>query len=154
MLSLLAFLRPFPFAASFIIAIFAAILPIIVNTMAAHNELGKWGEQKAADYLEGKGYHIVERDWRLNRRDLDIIAVDGATMVFVEVKTRRNNVFMEPEQSVDYRKRRSLVIIANAFVKLNHVSMPLRFDIVTVTGTTDDCCEINHIENAFLPSPF
>ena len=65
--------------------------------MAAHNELGKWGEDLATAYLEQKGYTIVERDWKSGRRDIDIIAIDGNTVVFVEVKTRKNNVFGEPE---------------------------------------------------------
>lgn len=52
--------------------------------MARHNELGKWGEQYAADYLQGLGYDIIERDWRFGHRDIDIIArtSDGTTVVF------------------------------------------------------------------------
>ena len=60
--------------------------------MAAHNELGKWGEDLAAEYLEKKGYTIVERDWKSGRRDIDIIALDDDVVVFVEVKTRRNSL--------------------------------------------------------------
>ena len=67
--------------------------------MAAHNELGKWGEDLAAAYLEQKGYTIMERDWKSGRRDIDIIARDGNIVVFVEVKTRRSSVFGEPEGS-------------------------------------------------------
>lgn len=70
--------------------------------MAAHNELGTWGEQCAVEYLRRKGYVILERDWKSGHRDLDIIAFDGATMVFVEVKTRRNRMFADPEMAVDY----------------------------------------------------
>ena len=57
--------------------------------MAAHNELGQWGEEVATDYLRRKGYTIVERDWKSGHRDLDIIAMDGQTLVVVEVKRRR-----------------------------------------------------------------
>ena len=58
--------------------------------MAEHNDLGKWGEDEAALYLEDEGYTIIDRDWRLGRRDLDILAYtpDGNTLVVVEVKTR------------------------------------------------------------------
>ena len=58
--------------------------------MAEHNELGKWGEELAAKYLEQKGYVIRDRDWRQGKLDLDIVAVadDGETVVFVEVKAR------------------------------------------------------------------
>ena len=69
--------------------------------MAAHNELGKWGEDLASDYLEQKGYTIMERDWKSGRRDIDIIARDGNIVVFVEVKTRRSSVFGEPEEAID-----------------------------------------------------
>jgi putative endonuclease len=77
--------------------------------MAAHNELGTWGEQCAVEYLRRKGYVILERDWKSGHRDLDIIAFDGATMVFVEVKTRRNRMFADPEMAVDYVIRGRLV---------------------------------------------
>ena len=68
--------------------------------MAAHNELGEWGEEVAVRYLEQKGYVILERDWKSGHRDIDIIAQDKDTIVFVEVKTRRNRLFAEPEMSV------------------------------------------------------
>lgn len=57
--------------------------------MAEHNELGKWGEDEAARFLQRKGFTILERDWRVGKRDLDIIALkeDGKLLVFVEVKT-------------------------------------------------------------------
>ena len=72
--------------------------------MATHNELGAWGEELAAAFLRQKGYVIVERNWKMGHRDIDIIAKDDDMMVFVEVKTRRNRVFGEPEDAVDYRK--------------------------------------------------
>ena len=67
--------------------------------MAQHNELGKWGENMAAQYLIDKGYAIRHRDWKSGRRDIDIVAVtpDGSTLAFVEVKTRRDRLFSEPE---------------------------------------------------------
>lgn len=122
--------------------------------MAAHNDLGRWGEEMAAQYLEHKGYTVVERNWKWGHRDLDIVAIDAGCLVVVEVKTRRNQAFMAPEKAVDRRKIQSLCIAANAFVKLRHVGMPLRFDIITVTGTSTDDCEIDHIQEAFTPLAF
>ena len=93
--------------------------------MAAHNELGTWGEQCAVEYLRRKGYVILERDWKSGHRDLDIIAFDGATMVFVEVKTRRNRMFADPEMAVDYVIRgRSLPLrgVHSGYIKLNTLS--------------------------------
>jgi putative endonuclease len=118
--------------------------------MAAHNELGVWGERIAEAYLRRKGYVIVERDWHSGHRDIDIIAMDGMTMVFVEVKTRRNRMFTDPEMAVDYRKIRNLRLSANHYVKFKRLDFDLRFDVVTVVGTPDGPTpEIDHIEDAF-----
>ncbi len=122
--------------------------------MAAHNELGKWGEQVAARYLAQKGYRLLARNWKDGHRDLDIVAADGSTLVVVEVKTRRNNVFNEPEEAVDWRKVRSLSLAAGKYVKIHGIDADIRFDIVAVTGTDDDNCRVNHIENAFLPAGY
>lgn len=117
--------------------------------MAEHNDLGAWGEQCAEMYLRRKGYIILERDWHSGHRDIDIIAMDGMTMVFVEVKTRRNRMFVDPEFAVDYRKIRNLRLAANHYVKYKRIDYDLRFDIVTVVGMPPNEPEINHIEDAF-----
>lgn len=119
--------------------------------MAAHNDLGFWGEQVAADYLTSKGYRILHRNWQCGRRDIDIVATDMATLVIVEVKTRRNNSFTEPEAAVDRQKIKSLAIAANSYIKQLQTDMPVRFDIITVTGTPDTDFRINHIADAFMP---
>ena len=119
--------------------------------MAAHNELGKWGEQIAAQYLEEKGYSILARDWKDGHRDLDLVAMDGDTLVFVEVKTRSKNFFNNPAEAVDWRKVRSLSMIANKFVKLYQIDADIRFDIVAVVGDGGSHFEVNHITDAFLP---
>lgn len=121
--------------------------------MALHNDLGKWGEEMAAEYLERKGFRIIERDWRIGHRDIDIIAIDCDTLVIVEVRTRRNNVFIEPELTIDKKKIRSLMLAANTYVKTHYLDadQSVRFDIVTVLGANGSDCKINHIENAFVP---
>ena len=119
--------------------------------MAAHNELGQWGEDLAAAYLQGKGYQIVERDWKSGHRDIDIIARDEAgTIVFVEVKTRRNRVFGEPEEAIDYRKMQSLQQAINHYIKLHHINSQVRFDIISIVGTPGSEPEINHIKDVTL----
>jgi len=117
--------------------------------MAAHNELGQWGEEMAADYLQQKGYTIMERNWKSGHRDLDIIAQDDETVVFVEVKTRHNRLFTDPEDAVGYQKIQHLRQAANHYIKYRHINQEVRFDIVTVTGTIGEFPEIEHIENAF-----
>lgn len=121
--------------------------------MAAHNELGKWGEELAMRFLEQKGYAVLHHDWKCGKRDLDIIAVtpERDTLVVVEVKTRRNNLFTEPEEAVTPQKMRNIGIAANAYMKAQRVGLPLRFDIIAVTGTCDADAEVNHIKDAFIP---
>lgn len=119
--------------------------------MAQHNELGKWGEEIAEKFLQNKGYRILARDWKDNHKDIDIIAEDNGTLVFVEVKTRKNDTYMQPEQAVNKQKIKNLTLAANRFVKMNQIDMNLRFDIVSITGTNENSCKINHIEDAFLP---
>lgn len=118
--------------------------------MAYHNDFGKWGETTAAAYLESKGYAIIARDWRLGHRDLDIIANKDGTLVIVEVKARSSSFLVSPEESVDFHKMRSLCIAANAYVKMNRINAPIRFDIVAITGNADNY-SVNHIEDAFVP---
>ena len=117
--------------------------------MAAHNELGIWGEQCAEEYLRRKGYVILERDWKSGHRDLDIIALDGAVLVFVEVKTRRNRMFTDPETAVDYRKIRNIKLAANHYIKYRRYDGDCRFDIVSVIGQNGQLEEIEHLEEAF-----
>lgn len=121
--------------------------------MAAHNDLGKWGEHKAEEFLRARGYRIVEHNWRYGHRDIDIVAAKDDVLVIVEVKTRRNNLFTEPEDAVDWQKIRSLSVAANAFVKRYRIDMEVRFDVITVIGDIEGECQINHIEDAFLPIP-
>lgn len=121
------------------------------NHMAEHNDLGHWGEMMAAEYLERGGFRILHRNWRDGHRDLDIVAIDADQLVIVEVKTRKTDAIMAPELAVDRRKMRNLGIAAMKYVSFYGIEMPLRFDIVTVTGTVGGECSINHIENAFNP---
>ena len=118
--------------------------------MAAHNELGKWGEDLAAEYLKEKGYEIIERDWKSGHHDLDIIAKDGSTLVVVEVKTRRSRFYGDPEEAVDYRKRQSLQSAINHYVKSHYGSRHLRFDIISIVGTIGSTPEIDHIKDVTL----
>ncbi|MBQ7419286.1 MAG: YraN family protein [Prevotella sp.] len=117
--------------------------------MAEHNDIGRWGEDIAADYLQRKGYQIIERDWKSGHRDLDIIALDGDTVVFVEVKTRSNRLFTDPVEAVGYQKIRNLQQAANHYVKYRRINHDIRFDIVCVIGTPGTEPEIDHIEDAF-----
>jgi len=116
--------------------------------MAAHNDLGTWGEELAAVYLRSKGFVILESDWHSGHRDIDLIAIEGDTLVFVEVKTRRNRNYGAPEESIDYEKLRHLRASMNQYVKSRHVDRKVRLDVVTIVGTPDSASpEINHIKD-------
>ncbi len=116
--------------------------------MASHNELGTWGEELAADFLQQKGYTILERDWKSGHRDIDIVATDGETIIFVEVKTRRNRIFGEPEEAIDYQKMRNLRAAINHYVKFKHIRQEIRIDAITIVGTPEEGePEITHIED-------
>ena len=121
--------------------------------MARHNELGKWGEQYAADYLQSIGYDIIERDWRVGHRDIDIIARtgDGTTVVFVEVKTRTSDVVTKPDDAVDIKKIRNIGYAANNYIKTKGIVDEVRFDIISIIGNNKENAQLEHIIEAFNP---
>lgn len=121
--------------------------------MAIHNELGHWGERKAAEFLENLGLIVRDRDWKFGHRDLDIVATteDATTLVVAEVKTRAKGASTDPLQAVGARKMRNVAIAANAYVKEHALDAEIRFDIVTVIGTDEAHCRIEHLPNAFNP---
>lgn len=121
--------------------------------MARHNELGKWGEDFAESLLKKKGYIILARDWRSDGRDIDIIAktADLTTVVFVEVKTRSGNELSSPEDAVDRKKIKHIGVSANNYVKMFNVEEELRFDIISIVGTSPQNAVVEHIEDAFNP---
>lgn len=115
--------------------------------MAAHNELGRWGEDLAIDYLERKGYMILERDWKSGHRDIDIIARTEDEVVFVEVKTRRTSKFGAPYEAVDYHKLRNLQAAINHYIRYRSIDMPVRFDVISIVAVPGGEPEIEHIED-------
>ena len=110
-----------------------------------------WGETLAADFLSGKGLTIIHRNWRYKRAEIDLIAKDGSTLVFVEVKVRDSISFGRPEQMVTSIKQRLLIDAAMAYMRSIHFEWEIRFDIVAITGNPDRKHEILHIKDAFFP---
>ena len=118
--------------------------------MAAHNELGKEGEEEAVRYLERLNYHILHRNWRCGRKELDIVAEHQGELVIVEVKTRRDKRFGMPEESISEAKIRRIVSSADAYVRKFHIDLPVRFDIISLTGM-EKPLQVEHITDAFYP---
>lgn len=120
------------------------------KNMAIHNELGKGGEDEAVRFLEEQGYRIRHRNWRSGRKELDIVAEDGNELVIVEVRTRRNNQFGTPEESINGQKIRRIVSSADAYVRKFAIDSPVRFDIISLIGEQSPW-SIEHIKDAFYP---
>ena len=119
--------------------------------MAQHNEIGKLGEQLAQEYLRKKGYLIVATNWRFGHEEIDIIAQDGNELVVVEVKTRRETTFGEPEAAIGKRKIPSLVRCAQAYIEIKNWNGETRFDVVAIVISNNET-QLNHIENAYYPT--
>lgn len=126
----------------------------MLKILATHNELGKLGEQLAANFLYANGYTILERNWRVNRAEIDIIANKNDTLVFVEVKSRSNTHFGPPEVFVTKRKKRLLASAASAYMKASGHEWAIRFDIITVVMTLGQSPVMEHFEDAFFPGLF
>ena len=119
--------------------------------MAEHNELGKQGEELAVAFLKKLGYKILEVNWRSEKYEIDIIARDRGTLVIVEVKSRRNNVFTEPEASVTRQKQKTLIAAANSYIFRNRINDETRFDIIAII-LNEEGHRITHLIDAFYPT--
>ena len=105
----------------------------LVARLRTELPLGRRGERAAEKYLKRNGYRIVARNFRASGAEIDLVAIDGETLVFVEVKTRRSRDAGAPEESVDARKQMRMRRAAEAFsVRYRVGERELRFDIVAV----------------------
>ncbi len=98
-----------------------------------HLLLGKLGESRAVRYLQQEGFEILRRNYRTPFGEIDIIAREAQTLVFVEVKTRSTAAYGMPQEAVDRRKQRQLIRTAQAYLNEKGGPLPLcRFDVVSV----------------------
>jgi len=110
--------------------------------------LGRSGEDLAAKHLAGRGYSILERNYSAPYGEIDLIALDNGTVVFVEVKTRTTGAYGAPELAVDHRKQERMVKAALGYLKHKKLhQMPCRFDVVAISGAGGERVEV--IQNAF-----
>lgn len=121
------------------------------NLKAKHLLTGEQGEKTAEDYLIAKGYRVVERNYRHRRGEIDLIAWYGERLlVFVEVKTRHNELFGGPEEAVTVKKQKLLARTAGAYMESIGYEWAIRFDVVAVLLDHDQVKEIRHHEDAFI----
>jgi putative endonuclease len=113
--------------------------------------LGQRGEDAAACFLRRRGYRIVDRSSRWRHGELDLVAVDRQTIVFVEVKTRTTADFGDPSLAVDAEKQRRLTRLAVSWLKRHRLlEQPARFDVVAITWPEGQRRpRIEHYPNAF-----
>lgn len=119
-----------------------------------NKNLGAFGEDAAEKFLKKKGYKILERNFNCRFGEIDIIALDKECLVFVEVKTRSNNKYGNPQNAVNYYKRNHLELSARCYIDKNRLNNYIaRFDIVEIFAKYADnnfiVEDINVISNAF-----
>ncbi len=109
---------------------------------------GKKGEKIACNYLIKNGYSILQKNFKNNIGEIDIIAKYGSIIVFVEVKSRNNTTYGYAYEAVTYNKRRKIIKTAKSYIRFNKIdNTQFRFDIIEVYFNKKK--KINHIENAF-----
>ena len=114
---------------------------------------GQYGEEIASRYLGQRlGWPILARNWRRTGGELDLVAADGAVLVFVEVRTRTSNRYGSAEESVDWRKQRQVRKMAMTYLAEERTPYSqFRFDVVVVylAGPGGQVREVRHLRNAF-----
>jgi putative endonuclease len=116
--------------------------------MAEHNELGKFGEELAVEFLQKSGFDILETNWTFQKAEIDIIAQKGINLVVVEVKTRSSIEFGLPQDFVKPKKIQLLVKAVNEYVTSNNLDVEVRFDIIAIYKE-EGKYKIDHIEDSF-----
>ncbi|MCS6917754.1 MAG: YraN family protein [Chitinophagales bacterium] len=119
--------------------------------MASRKKLGIRGEKIAEDFLVQKGFRICARNWRYGHQEIDLIALEGEVLVFVEVKARQSDAYGWPEQAVGSDKQRFLTEAAEQYVQMYGLKKDVRFDVIAITfgGSTP---VVRHFRNAFYPT--
>ncbi len=111
---------------------------------------GKQGELSAATYLQEKGYTVVTQNYNCRYGEIDIIAKDGHTLVFVEVKTRSSKAFGSPLAAVGYRKQQQISKTAFAYLSEHQLDdIDARFDVVSILKEKGKQVQIDHVIDAF-----
>ncbi len=117
--------------------------------MAEHYDLGKEGEQEAVYFLERNGYQILERNWRYQKAEIDIIAKKEDKLIVVEVKTRSSDFYGNPEEAISSKKIKLLVEATDAYIHKHDLDLEVQFDSIAIVKHNSQF-QIEHTENAFF----
>lgn len=118
--------------------------------MPEHIELGKLGENLACEFLQQKGFTLLFRNWRHSNAEIDIIVTRDGILHFVEVKTRSNKNFGEPEESVTNKKMQKLIDAAEAFQEKYPQWTRIQFDILSIMMEKGVATEYFMLEDVYL----
>lgn len=114
-------------------------------------DIGKEGENIAANYLIEKGFEIIERNYQYGHGEIDIVAIDKDYLVFVEVKTRLNLEYGEPEYAINPKKIKQIKKMAELYLFDKEIEeASCRFDVVAILFQDESNPKINYYENAFM----
>lgn len=111
-------------------------------------ELGEKGENLAAQFLEGKGYFILEHNFRCPLGEIDLIAKKDGELIFVEVKTRKSQSFGTPAEAVDRWKEKRLIKCAQFYVNRKKIEGDFRIDVIGLEFSPEGKLKIEHLEDA------
>jgi putative endonuclease len=113
---------------------------------------GRWGEDRAAEYLRRKGFRVTDFNWKCRFGEIDLIAEDGVYLCFVEVKLRKTAAYGSAAAFVDWRKQQRLRTAAELYLAGRPTGLQPRFDVIEIyapQGTNTENPGIFHLENAF-----
>lgn len=113
-------------------------------------ELGKWGENRACTELINKGHTIITRNYKGRFGEVDIISRKDDFIVITEVKTRASRYLSAPGNTISHKKQRTIIKVADQFIKESDLDQEVRFDVVTIIKNSV-MCSVDHIEGAFYP---
>ena len=121
--------------------------------LADRKLLGRWGEKRCERFLKRKGFKTLTRNFSCKTGEIDLVMVDSdSSIVFVEVRTKADESFGPPEESITYPKKTKLLRTARYFLAIHNIEgRPFRFDVVTIVLGQKGRPQIRHYENAFAP---
>ena len=122
-----------------------------MGTHDGRQALGRYGEDLAAQHLSTMGYELVERNWRCEAGEVDLVMRDGETLVFVEVRARRGEAMGSPEESITRAKQERLALLGESYVQTHDWPGDWRIDVVAIL--TDYLCNVSrldHYEDAII----
>lgn len=120
--------------------------------MSNNHKTGKIGELAAVEYLQNKGYSILERNWRFHRAEIDIIAECDELLVFIEVKSKKSDRHGKPEHTVTRAQQKLILLAASGYMSRHNYEWAVQFDVIGVLiDHHDNVLRLTHHEDAFFP---